>query len=126
MNLQAVLDRCAVGISAVCAVHCLALPPLLVMFPLLTGTVFTDEQFHALLLWVILPTSVIAISLARRRHRDNGVLVLVGAGVVLLVVAALWAHEHAAPWIDTALSVAGGALVALGHLRNYRAVRRLQ
>lgn len=102
-----------------CAVHCLALPPLLLLFPLLGDTLLTDELFHRLLLWVILPTSVIAIALARRHHPDQWVLLLVGSGLVLLVAGALWAHDYA-PWADTALSVTGGALVAAGHIRNFR------
>ena len=117
-RLQSILDGSAVAISALCAVHCLALPVLLVLFPLLGATVMTDESFHAILLWVILPTSVLAIALAWGRHRDALVLSLVGIGLLILVGAAIWAHDHAALWVDQAMSVIGGAVLAAGHIRN--------
>lgn len=123
MRIQSIFDSCAVGISAVCALHCLALPVVLIAFPLLGTTVLADELFHAMLLWVILPSSLIAIILARRRHPDSAVVALVGAGALVLIAGAFWAHDNAAPWVDTAMSLTGGALVAAGHIRNFRLCR---
>lgn len=121
--MQKLLDTTAVAISALCAVHCLALPALLVLFPLLGGTVLTDEAFHTLLLWVILPTSLIAVGLACLNHRDNLVLALVGTGLAILVGAAVWAHDHASHSVDVAMSVTGGIILAIGHIRNFRICR---
>lgn len=123
-KLQSWLDGGAVAISALCAVHCLALPVLLVLFPLLGATVLTDESFHAILLWVILPTSILAIALAWGRHHDAVVLSLVGVGLTILVFAATWAHDHAELWVDQTLSVIGGLILAAGHIRNFLLCRR--
>ena len=123
-RVQALLDGSAVFISAVCAVHCLALPALLVLFPLLGGTIMADEAFHAVLLWVILPTSILAVGLAMFRHRDWIVLALVGIGLAILVGAALWAHDHAEAWVDVAMSITGGMILAVGHIRNFMICRR--
>ena len=122
--IQKLLDGTAVAVSALCTIHCLALPVLLVLFPLLGATVMADEAFHAMLLWVILPTSVIAVGLACIRHRDTAVMVLVGTGLAILVGAALWAHDHASPWVDAGMSVVGGAILAAGHIRNFMLCRR--
>ena len=123
-RIQSLLDGGAVVISAICAVHCLALPFLLVLFPLLGATVMADEAFHTILLWVILPTSVIAVGLAMFRHLDWVVVGSVGIGLVILVAAALWAHDHSEPWVDAAMSVTGGAILAAGHIRNFLICRR--
>ena len=123
-RFQSVLDGGAVAISALCAVHCLALPFLLVLFPLLGATVMTDESFHAILLWVILPTSILAVGLAAGQHRDNAVICLVGFGLATLVAAALWAHDYAPHWVDKAMSVTGGFVLAAGHIRNFLLCRR--
>ena len=64
------LDKLAVSASMLCAIHCLFLPVILVVFPALGATLFGDELFHALLLWLIIPLSVIALSLGCRRHKD--------------------------------------------------------
>ena len=123
-KLHKLLDSSAVAISALCAIHCLALPLLVVLVPLLGASVFADEHFHELLLWVIVPTSVIAVGLARMNHRDTTVLVLVGTGLLILVAGALWAHDHAPAWVDPAMSVTGGAILAVGHIRNFRICRK--
>ena len=123
-RIQSLLDGSAVVISALCALHCLALPFILVLFPLLGASVMTDESFHAILLWVILPTSVIAVGLAMPRHKDIWVIGLVGLGLAILVMAAFWAHDHAEPWVDKVMSVMGGAILAAGHLRNFVVCRR--
>jgi len=122
-RFQSMLDASAVAISALCAIHCLALPLLLVIFPLLGATVLTDESFHEILLWVILPTSLIAIVIALGRHRDRLVYGLVGAGLTVLLIGALWAHDHAPHWVDIAMSVTGGAILAAGHIRNFMLCR---
>jgi hypothetical protein len=119
-RFQSFFDRLAVLISLLCAVHCLLLPVLLVAFPLLSGSLLSDESFHQLLLWVILPTSIISISLARCHHPDRKVLVLVSSGLFVLVFAALIAHEYLPESIDIAMSVIGGILLAIGHIRNFK------
>ena len=121
--LHTFFDRLAVLISALCALHCLALPVLLLVFPLLIGSVLTDEDFHRLILWVILPTSVIAVAAARYRHPDTQVLLWVGGGMALLLLAAIWAHDHAPAWVDAGLSTLGGVILAIGHIRNLRLSR---
>jgi hypothetical protein len=118
VRMQTLLDGGSVIISAICALHCLALPFLLVLFPLLGATIMTDESFHAVLLWVILPTSLLAAGLSMFRHRDWMVIGLLGVGLITLVAGALWAHDHAVPWVDAAMSVSGGAVLAAGHIRN--------
>ena len=115
---HSLLDALAVAISALCLVHCLALPLLLVVFPLLAGTVFSHETFHQVLLWVIVPTSVAAVAFARRTHPDNTVVLLVSAGLLILVGAAFWAHDRAAPQVETVLTITGGLVLAAGHVRN--------
>jgi len=96
---------------------------LLLVFPLLIGSVFTDEDFHQLILWVIMPTSVIAVAAARYRHPDNKVLLWVGSGMTLLLLAAFWAHDHAPAWLDVSLTTVGGLVLAIGHIRNVRMSR---
>jgi len=120
---HAILDTAAVAISAICAIHCLALPVLLIVFPLLVGSVLTDEAFHRIILWVIVPTSLIAVLAARRSHPDRRVMLLVGSGLMILSIAAFWAHDYAPAWVDTSLSVIGGLILAVGHIRNFRLCR---
>jgi len=122
-KLPSFFDARAVIISALCAMHCLALPVLLITFPLLGASVLNDELFHQLLLWVIVPTSIIAVGFARIRHPDVLVLVLMVLGLLVLAGGALWAHDSAPHWVDVAMSLVGGALLAIGHVRNFKVCR---
>ena len=57
-------DRAAIGISALCIAHCLVLPVALVLAPSVTLlTVLNDELFHKLLILLVLPTSIFALTL---------------------------------------------------------------
>ena len=58
------LDKYAISVSAMCAVHCLSLPLMLVIFPALGQTILGQELFHVLLLWLVVPLSLISLSLA--------------------------------------------------------------
>lgn len=122
-QVQPPLDFLAVAISGLCAVHCLLLPVVLIAFPILGVGILSDEMFHQLLLWAVLPTSVLAVVLARFGHPDVWVVVLVTLGLATLTLGALWAHDNAAPWVDKALSLSGGAVLAIGHLRNFQLCR---
>ena len=57
------LDKLAVSTSAVCAIHCLSLPLIVGFFPAVSATIFGQEAFHQLLLWVVIPLSLVALSL---------------------------------------------------------------
>jgi len=70
---QLVLDKFSIGISAVCTVHCLAMPLIVGFMPALASMGFTHEHFHEALLYLILPTSSIALYLGCKKHKSKRV-----------------------------------------------------
>ena len=62
------LDRIAISLSTICVVHCLAMPFLVAMLPVAALTVGNDGHFHALMLWLVVPTSAIGFLTLDRRH----------------------------------------------------------
>ena len=52
------LDGVAVGLSALCLIHCLALPVIVAGLPFLAQ--FADGHLHAQMLLIVLPLSIIA------------------------------------------------------------------
>ena len=46
MKLQEKMDKFAIGLSAMCAIHCLAVPVLLVLLPSAAALGLGNEQFH--------------------------------------------------------------------------------
>lgn len=127
MNLTqhtASLDKLAVSTSTVCAVHCLSLPLLLGVFPALGATVFGQEAFHVWLLWLVIPLSVVGLSLGCRRHKDLWVVALGFSGLAILVAAAVLGHDMLGETGERIATLIGAVAIAAGHLRNYSLCRR--
>ncbi len=116
------LDKFAILLSGVCLVHCLIAPVLVTLLPIFSMTAFVEDLlFHKLLLWLVLPTSVIALFLGCRKHKQ---WLIVGTGILgmaILITVALFGHEwfgHTGEKIATSV---GGLVLALSHYFNFRA-----
>lgn len=120
MNNQATLDKSAIAISVVCAVHCLALPIVTVMYPSLIGYFFAEESFHRWLSFVVLPLSVTALWMGCRHHKSVRVSTLGAAGLLVLVFAALFGHDVLGEAGEKVATVIGAGLIAIAHYLNFR------
>ena len=119
------LDRLGVFLSATCLLHCLALPVLLTIAPI-TQTGLLDEQtFHLVLLWFILPVSLIALGIGCRQHKDLLILLLGGIGLSLLLFAGLVGHAVLSPAAERVITIAAGLILAAAHLRNFKICRAM-
>jgi len=123
-NNQGRLDAIAVVLSGVCMLHCLALPLLLTISPILNVTLLSETVFHVLLLAFILPTSVIALTIGCRSHKDKITLVLGALGLSILTITAFFGHQLVGLTGERILSSFGGLILASAHIQNYRCCRR--
>lgn len=115
------LDGAAMGASLLCLAHCLLLPVLIVAVPMLAAFLTLPESFHALAFAFAVPTSAVALGLGFRRHRHPLPLVIAALGLPLLGAGAFL---PTGPVVETALSVAGALLLALGHGWSWHASTR--
>jgi hypothetical protein len=118
------LDRIAISLSTICIVHCLAMPFVVAMLPVVALTFGNDGHFHALMLWLVVPTSAIGFSLGYRVHRSARIVVAGAVAVAVLALVALWGHDHWDPRFEVTVNVAASILLAIAHWRNFREVRR--
>ena len=117
------LDRIGVFLSATCLLHCLTLPVMLTIAPM-TQTGLLDEQtFHLVLLWFILPVSLIALGIGCRQHKDLLILLLGGTGLSLLLFAGLVGHSVLTPTAERGVTIVAGLILAAAHLRNFKICR---
>jgi hypothetical protein len=123
-TIQCPLDRLAIALAGLCLVHCLLTPLALVLFPMLAATVVVDEHVHQLLVWLVLPASLVALALGCRRHKDRLVVTLGGLGLLTLLLIAMGGHAVFGEGGERWGTILGGMTMALGHLRNYRLCRR--
>lgn len=110
------LDRGAIALSALCLVHCLALPLVFVAAPALATALPDQPWIHPAILATAAPLAAVSLWRGWRRHgrRWPAVLGVVG---LLLLAAGVAAGESA---IETMLTVGGGLTLAAAHLLNWR------
>ena len=143
------LDRFAIGIASVCAVHCLLTPILVIALPIVATSFFVHEDFHLWMILFVLPTTCVAVFMGCRGHKDKWVVVLSALGISILIFALVYervhyfaddevsshaAHcdscardlseepipMHTSAWFNTM----GGLLLASAHIRNFRLCRK--
>ena len=121
--LVSALDRTAIGLSVLCLLHCLALPLALIAGSSFTALWFADERFHQLLVFLVLPTSIVALMLGCKKHKTWTVLAWGLCGVGVLAAAALFGHDLVGEPGEKILTVIGSILVVVGHVFNFRLCR---
>lgn len=118
------VDRLAIGFSMLCVLHCLLTPTLLVALPSLGATFLAEESFHFILVYLVIPTSLFALSLGCKQHNR---WVFFGVGVVgllfLLMGISVEALEMDHHW-ETIFTLIGASLIACAHVFNFTQCRK--
>jgi hypothetical protein len=112
------LDRMGIVVSAVCLVHCLALPVVAMALPLVDlGRV--DGLFHVLLLAVIVPVAIVAFAVGYAKH-GSPIPLLLGALGIVSVVLSVACEDLLPEAAGHALTVLGSVVLISGHVMNIR------
>lgn len=110
------LDGAAVGLSALCLIHCLALPLLVAGLPFLAQ--FSEGHLHAQMLVIVLPLSIVALGLGFRHHRSSRIVLAGAVGMLTLVIGATVAHSQLGLTADRLFTIAGALTLATAHFYN--------
>ena len=114
------LDNIAIGISVVCALHCLLLPIAVIFLPAISATFLGSEDFHKTLLYFVIPTSIIALSLGCKMHGKYNVYLYGIFGIATLFIAAFFGHDYFGENGETILTLLGASIVSFGHFKNQK------
>jgi len=109
------VDASAIALSALCMVHCLALPVFAALLPML-GAWTHDHRVHVLFLLLAVPLTAFALWRAHRRSPlPRSIRVMAALGLLALAAGALgWAGEDG----ETPVTVAGSLLLIATPLWN--------
>ena len=139
------LDSLAISMSVICAVHCLLTPVLLALLPIISTTFWVHENFHLWMIFLVVPTTSIAVIMGCRKHKDKMVALLSITGLTFILFIAIYQYSfHAGnPVADcgicpscsqlgfgnffnltTILNSLGGLFLASAHFRNYKLCRK--
>ena len=117
------LDRASIGLSILCVLHCFATPILLVFAPSLLALGVADEKFHFLLIFLILPASLVALTLGCRSHGNMSVVYWGCVGVLVLLGTLVLGHDLLGDVGEKIMTVFGSGLLVIGHTLNLQACR---
>jgi hypothetical protein len=116
-GVSSALDASAVGLSALCLVHCLALPLLALALPLAASWA-RAEWVHVLFVSLAAPIALLAlIDWSTLRPFSWRLIALAGAGLGLMLAGAV--EFPTAGW-ERPLTVLGGLILASAHIFNWR------
>jgi hypothetical protein len=115
--LAKALDASAVGLSALCLIHCLALPALALLLPVL-GFWAQAEWVHVAFVLIAAPVAVLSFVDLSAGRPHSWTLAMAGVlGLGLMLVGA-FGFPTAAD--ERVLTVLGGGLLAGAHIANWR------
>ena len=113
-------DRLGIGLSGLCALHCLATPVALALLPLWPGLDTLHAWLHPILALLLVPVTVLAMWGAHQAHRPYRLQAGFAGGLVLVLIAL--PAGHATGWgLETGLTLVGSALLIATHVGNWRA-----
>lgn len=119
-EIQRRLDQSAIVFSGLCTIHCLLTPILFILVPVLGTTLVTVESFHQILLWFVLPVSLLALLLGYFRRRDKTAFLLGFIGLSQLVAAAFLGDGFLNGLGEVVITPLGSLILIAGHIRNYQ------
>lgn len=113
------MDKAAIGLSLLCVAHCLLTPIAIAMLPALSATFLEGERFHYAILFLVLPTSLLALGLGCRRHRRVEIVLTGLVGLFVLCLILILGEETIGEAGEKLSTVVGTLIIAFAHARNY-------
>ena len=114
------LDNNAIGFSVVCALHCLLLPIAVIFLPAISATFLGSEDFHKTLLYFVIPSSIIALSLGCKMHGKYNVYLYGIFGIGTLLIGSIFGHDYFGENGEIIFTLIGAGIISLGHLKNQK------
>jgi hypothetical protein len=112
-----VMNGLGIGASGLCITHCLLMPAVLLLLPVVGLAMPEESRVHAIMLTLVLGIGAVAFGVGFGRHRRAGLLAMPVAGMTLLGTGAFWG-DALGGYVEPLLTVTGGALMIGSHWLN--------
>lgn len=110
-------DHFGIGVSGICAIHCLVFPIFISVLPLMSVASFIHEWTHPVFVLLLTPAVYFA---AKRSHYDKTITILLGIGFIAILTGWLGGHYWLGTLFETSMTLIGSVLLIAGHWFNYR------
>ncbi|MBX7143478.1 MAG: MerC domain-containing protein [Oligoflexia bacterium] len=118
-NVSASLDTVGACLSFACAVHCILMPFVLTILPLLGLSALSHHLFDIVMFSITVSLATLSLCWGVRVHKRREILLLVALGVLLFYLGGF----HAESVKDAIFVGLGGLCLVAGHLLNRRLCR---
>ena len=122
-NLQTYADKSAIVVSALCALHCLLFPAILILYPTMMEVLPGDETVHFVLLFLIIPISSFALFKGGKVHKSRKIITIGFTGLFVLTSAVVFGHDLGEMG-EKILTVIGSIMVVIAHVQNHLICQR--
>ena len=119
MKSQLTSDKFAMSFSAICLIHCLFAPSLIILSYSSLALTIESEIIHKIFLLLTVPVSIFAVSLGYKNHSNNSIIYTGIAGLTILI-SALIIGEDIGENAELVLTMIGSLTVIYCHYRNYK------
>ncbi len=109
-------DRIGIGLSGICAIHCLLVPVFVALIPLWSAFEEFHEYTHLIFFLAISPAVYLSL---RRRHESSKVTFLLISGLSIIFIAWLLNHQLG-EYGEAGVTLIGSVLLIWGHWLNYK------
>jgi len=110
-------DKFGIGVSGICAIHCLIFPVIISVMPLWSFIPALHEWAHPVFVLMIAPIVYFA---ARRSHYDTTITTILVLGFLFILAGWLLGHYWLGFIFETTTTLFGSGLLIAGHWMNYR------
>ena len=117
---QITLDKVAVYLSAICAIQCLILPISVLFMPSFSLLPVSEELFHTLLLFLVIPISAFAMAMGCKKHKNYNIIFYGALGLAILLVSAIYGHDLFGESGEISSTLVGASVLSFGHIKNQK------
>ena len=125
-DVQAIADKSAIAVSALCALHCLLIPAAMILYPSMLRFLPGDESVHFALLFFIIPISSFALIRGGVVHKSRKIIFIGFSGLAILILAVTFGHDILGGMGEKILTVIGSVVVVTAHVRNHLVCQRFK
>ena len=109
-------DRVGIGLSSICAIHCLLVPVIISLIPLWPAFEELHGYTHLFFFLAIAPTVILSL---RNRHESKVTTFFLVLGVLVIFLAWFF-NETLGEYGEAGVTLIGSMLLIRGHWLNYK------
>ena len=126
IDAQKVSDKVSIGISALCLLHCLLFPSLMVVLSSFISVSLNSELIHYMLLFLVVPVSSFALIVGLNNHKNSFIFFIGLSGLAILVSALFIELPIKTISGEILLTIIGSLLITFSHYKNYKLCDHLE